>query len=135
VDLYLNEVVKEIDKLIEDYPQLSSWKVKKDGKTRFEAGKERTSNRLTYAHGLKESKSSNYLDQYGTEGFYLDVRIVSQRHFSMLSGVSVNTVVFGWSVADGCLVAGVMSANPKVPELEKKITEILKGGLSRKPCY
>lgn len=135
VDLYLNEVVKEIEKLIEDYPQLSSWKVKKEGKTWFEPGKERTSNRLTYAHGLKESKSSNYLDWYGTEGFHLDLRILSQRDFSMLSGSSVDTVVFGLSVAEGRMVASMMSANPKVPELEKKITEIIKRGLSLKPCF
>jgi hypothetical protein len=132
---YLNQIEKEIEKLISEFPQLSSWMLNREGKTRSEAGKERTPTSLTYAHGLRESKSSVYLDQYGTEGFYLNVRVVSKRYFSRLSGASVESVVFGWSVADGCVVAGVMSANPKVPELEKKIADIIKRGLSRKRCY
>ena len=134
-ELYLSEIEEEVGKLLEEYPQLSSWNVKRQGKTWSEAGRERAPDSLTYAHGLKESKSSDYLDRYGTQGFYLNVRVISQRHFSMLSGSSVMSVVFGWSVADGCVVASVMSANPKVPELEKKVTDVIKRGLSRKPCY
>ena len=126
VDLYLKAVTKEIEELIDDYPQLSSWKLWREGKTWSQQGTTRTSTSLTYAHGLKEPMSSNYLDWFGTEGFNLEVRIVSQRYFSRLSGGGIGTVVFGSSAADGCVIANVMSANPKVPELEKKITDIIR---------
>ncbi len=133
-DLYLNKIEEEIGKLSKKYPQLASWNLIRERK-RASAGKERTSNALIYAHGLKDSKSSNYLDRYGNEGFYLYVRIDSQRQFSRLSGPAIDSIVFGWSVADGCVVASLMSANPKVPKLEKKIMAIVKRGLLPKPCY
>ena len=128
---YLKDVAEAIEKLIPEYLQLSSWKIAPVGEMWSEAGRRVTQNSLTYAHGLKETKSSNYLDRFGPEGFYLNVRILSKRQLSLLSGASVGTIVFGRSVADGCAVATVMSANPKVPELEKKVTDIIRRGLGK----
>jgi hypothetical protein len=132
---FLNGLDREIGKLAELYPQLSDWNVERKGDAWLDAGKKRTEASLVYAHSLMKTKSSNYLERYGPEGFYLRVEVLSQRRSVRLEGASIGTVIFGTRLGNGCLFAEVLSAHPKVPELEKRITEIIKKGSSQQPCY
>ena len=134
VEQYLNEIDEEVGELIGQYPQLSDWKLNRKEQAWSGTGKKRTDTSLEYAHGLRRTESPNYLDWYGPEGFFLDVQVVTQKHYMMLQGASTNTIVFGASLGNGCVLASMTSAHPKVPELDKKVSEIIKKRLSPQNC-
>ncbi len=134
VEQYLNEIDKEVSKLSEQYPQLSDWKLNRRGEAWSSPGKKRTETSFEYAHGLTPASSPNYLDWYGPEGFSLYVRVMTQKQYMMLQGANIDTIVFGASLGNGCVIASATSANPKVPELDKKISEIIKKWLSPRNC-
>ncbi len=134
-DSYLNAVEGEIGKLVKDYSQLSSWLVKNNWKKLWDAGKLRTADSLTYAKGMKETNSNKYLDLFGTRSLYIRIKIVSQRNFAFISGAGAGSIAHGGSVAGGCLIAQITSANPRNDKLEEKLKSIIERGTSRKNCY
>ncbi|CAN5229008.1 hypothetical protein BH20ACI2_BH20ACI2_00010 [soil metagenome] len=134
-DSYLDAVEAGIGKLVKNYQQLTSWNLKNSGKNWSGRGKIRTSDSLTYGHGLKESKSSIYLDRFGKNSLYIRLKIETQRVFARVSGSGAGSVAHGWSVAGGCLIAQITSANPRNDKLVKQLTDIIENGTSRKPCY
>jgi hypothetical protein len=134
VEQYLNEIDEEVGKLIGQYPRLSDWKLNRKGKAWSGVGKKRTDTSIEYAHGLIPTASPNHLDWYGPEGFSLNVSVVTQKQYMMLQGASIDTIVFGAPLGNGCVIASATSANPKVPELDKKVSEIIKKRLSPQNC-
>jgi hypothetical protein len=132
---YLNGIEAEIGKIAGDYPQLSSWNVRSRRKKWSDTGKFRTTDSLIYGHRLVESKSSKYLDRFGNQSLYFSLKIVTRRRFAYISGSGAGSVAHGWSVAGGCLIAQITTANPMNTKLERKLIDIMENGASREPCY
>lgn len=131
---YLDEIDEEISKLVGQYTQLSDWELIRKDHSWYSSGKKRTDTGIEYAHNLKQTESSNYLDRYGSAGFHLRVNVMTKEQFMTISGAGIDTIVFGASLGNSCVIASVTSASPKEPKLDKKVSEIINRRLSLKNC-
>jgi hypothetical protein len=137
---YLDAIDEEIGKIATEYRQLADWNVAK-GPQWSDSGKGKTASRLEYAHARRVSQRPTALsDRFGPDGFELEVRVIPRRSMAMLAGPSVGTFVFGGSLADGCVIATLLLADPERRQnvqLAHRVTAIVTkplGAAQRESC-
>lgn len=131
---YIDVIDKSLEKLARRNPRLRSWNLKTGHKSWSSPGKLRETDTLIYGQNLIDRSSSIYLDRFGPKSLYLYIKILPQRRFAYISGSGAGSFAHGRSVAGGCLIAAITSANPRDEELEEQIKEIVLAGTINEPC-
>ena len=126
IRLFLSKVDEEITRLIDAYPQLADWKEELEVTDQQIRGKKITGDELSYWHSGTKAKSPNYRDWYGENGCQISIRVYTEFWMNRLQGAGIKTRIFGLKMGDRYIVATVITEKPEVPELEKKITEIIR---------
>ena len=136
VKRYLDEIDVEIGKISTEYPQLANWNVPK-GRAWSDPGKKATPSSLEYAHSRVSPKPAALVDQFGANGFQLEVRVISQKAMALLSGAGIGGFVFGRPLAGGCVIAHMLMADPKSPKnvaLAIRVAGIVRKSLPERSC-
>jgi hypothetical protein len=126
IKLFLSKVDEEITKLIDAYPQLADWKEELKETDQRIRGKRITDDELDYWHSVTKTKSPDYRDWYNDTGCQIYIRVYTEFWMHRLQGAGIKTQIFGLKMGDRYIVASVVTEKPEVPELEKKIPEIIR---------
>jgi len=82
-------------------------------------------------------KPAALVDQFGANGFQLEVRVISQKALALLSGAGIGGFVFGRPLAGGCVIAHMLMADPKSPKnvaLAIRVAGIVRKSLPERSC-
>ena len=126
IRLFLSKVDEEIARLIDAYPQLADWKEELEVTDQLIKGKKITGDELIYFNSRVKIKSSNYRDLYEGNGCAIQILVYPESMMDRIQGPGIKTQLFGLKMGDRYIVATVITEKPEVPELEKKITEIIR---------
>jgi len=126
VKLFLSRIDEEIAGLTDTYPQLVDWREGLEEKDQQIRGKEITDNSMSYSHAMTRTKSPNYRDWYKENGCQILIRVYTECEAARVQGPGVKTQLFGLKMGDRYVAASVITEKPEVPELEQKVTDIIR---------